>query len=173
MVAAFAAVFLRWPLNRTSFGICKQNDRPLVSAAAVHFEETCQYFSPLQSDGLPVRAAFFSIARKLTARQLCCLWRQSGRACHQSSDDRIAAWVARERFRESTSFIKRDSATMTMCWPPTGSRESQAKFTTSLTICPERLAAPICSSVDRAQARSARSRRQQAGDFCALPGRRR
>ena len=35
-----------------------------VSAAAVHFEETCQYFPHCQVTGVPVRAAFFSIAPK-------------------------------------------------------------------------------------------------------------
>jgi len=35
-----------------------------VSAAAVHFEETCQYFPHCKVTGVPVRAAFFSIAAK-------------------------------------------------------------------------------------------------------------
>ncbi len=35
-----------------------------VSAAAVHFEETCRYFPHCQVTGVPVRAAFFSIAAK-------------------------------------------------------------------------------------------------------------
>ncbi len=35
-----------------------------VSAAAVHFEETCQYFPHCRVTGVPVRAAFFSIAPK-------------------------------------------------------------------------------------------------------------
>jgi UDP-N-acetylglucosamine--N-acetylmuramyl-(pentapeptide) pyrophosphoryl-undecaprenol N-acetylglucosamine transferase len=35
-----------------------------VSAAAVHFEETCQYFPRCQVTGVPVRAAFFSIPPK-------------------------------------------------------------------------------------------------------------
>ncbi len=35
-----------------------------VSAAAVHFEETCQYFPHCTVTGVPVRAAFFSIAAK-------------------------------------------------------------------------------------------------------------
>src|SRR6202166_4923162 len=33
-----------------------------VSAAAVHFEETCRYFPNCRVTGVPVRAAFFSIA---------------------------------------------------------------------------------------------------------------
>src|SRR5215472_3525398 len=33
---------------------------PMVSAAAVHFEETCRYFSHCQVTGVPVREAFFS-----------------------------------------------------------------------------------------------------------------
>jgi UDP-N-acetylglucosamine--N-acetylmuramyl-(pentapeptide) pyrophosphoryl-undecaprenol N-acetylglucosamine transferase len=35
-----------------------------VSAAAVHFEETCQYFPHCRVTGVPVRAAFFSILPK-------------------------------------------------------------------------------------------------------------
>jgi UDP-N-acetylglucosamine--N-acetylmuramyl-(pentapeptide) pyrophosphoryl-undecaprenol N-acetylglucosamine transferase len=35
-----------------------------VSAAAVHFEETCQYFPHCQVTGVPVRSAFFDIASK-------------------------------------------------------------------------------------------------------------
>lgn len=35
-----------------------------VSAAAVHFEETCQYFPHCRVTGVPVRAAFFSISAK-------------------------------------------------------------------------------------------------------------
>ncbi|MFY9644122.1 MAG: undecaprenyldiphospho-muramoylpentapeptide beta-N-acetylglucosaminyltransferase [Terriglobales bacterium] len=35
-----------------------------VSAAAVHFEETCQYFPHCKVTGVPVRQAFFSIAAK-------------------------------------------------------------------------------------------------------------
>ena len=36
-----------------------------VSAAAVHFEETCRYFSNCRVTGVPVRAAFFSIPPKI------------------------------------------------------------------------------------------------------------
>jgi UDP-N-acetylglucosamine--N-acetylmuramyl-(pentapeptide) pyrophosphoryl-undecaprenol N-acetylglucosamine transferase len=35
-----------------------------VSAAAVHFDETCRYFPHCRVTGVPVRAAFFSIATK-------------------------------------------------------------------------------------------------------------
>lgn len=35
-----------------------------VSAAAVHFEETCRYFPRCRVTGVPVRASFFSIAAK-------------------------------------------------------------------------------------------------------------
>ena len=35
-----------------------------VSAAAVHFEETCKYFPHCRVTGVPVRAAFFSISAK-------------------------------------------------------------------------------------------------------------
>jgi len=36
-----------------------------VSAAAVHFEETCQYFPHCKVTGVPVRSAFFSIPPKI------------------------------------------------------------------------------------------------------------
>lgn len=36
-----------------------------VSAAAVHFEETCRYFRRCKVTGVPVRSAFFSIAPKI------------------------------------------------------------------------------------------------------------
>src|SRR5260370_26857237 len=35
-----------------------------VCAAAVHFEETCQYFPHCRVTGVPVRAAFFAIPPK-------------------------------------------------------------------------------------------------------------
>ena len=36
-----------------------------VSAAAVHFEETCQYFHNCKVTGVPVREAFFSVPQKV------------------------------------------------------------------------------------------------------------
>jgi UDP-N-acetylglucosamine--N-acetylmuramyl-(pentapeptide) pyrophosphoryl-undecaprenol N-acetylglucosamine transferase len=38
-----------------------------VSAAAVHFEETCQYFPHCRVTGVPVRSAFFSIPPKVAS----------------------------------------------------------------------------------------------------------
>ena len=35
-----------------------------VSAAAVHFEETCKYFPHCRVTGVPVRPAFFQISSK-------------------------------------------------------------------------------------------------------------
>ncbi len=40
-----------------------------VSAAAVHFEETCQYFPHCKVTGVPVRGAFFSIPPKVISSQ--------------------------------------------------------------------------------------------------------
>ena len=40
-----------------------------VSAAAVHFEETCRYFPNCRVTGVPVRAAFFSIPPKSSGTQ--------------------------------------------------------------------------------------------------------
>jgi UDP-N-acetylglucosamine--N-acetylmuramyl-(pentapeptide) pyrophosphoryl-undecaprenol N-acetylglucosamine transferase len=37
---------------------------PMVSAAAVHFDETCRYFRSCQVTGVPVRQQFFEIGRK-------------------------------------------------------------------------------------------------------------
>ena len=72
-----------------------------VSAAAVHFEETCRYFPNCRVTGVPVRAAFFSIPAKSWGRAHAAgLWRQSGRAGHQSGDDRVAGWFAREDSRD-------------------------------------------------------------------------
>jgi UDP-N-acetylglucosamine--N-acetylmuramyl-(pentapeptide) pyrophosphoryl-undecaprenol N-acetylglucosamine transferase len=41
---------------------------PMVSAAAVHFEETCRYFRHCQVTGIPVRHRFFEIGRKVDPR---------------------------------------------------------------------------------------------------------
>ena len=38
-----------------------------VSAAAVHFEETCQYFPHCRVTGVPVRSAFFSISKSISS----------------------------------------------------------------------------------------------------------
>jgi len=40
-----------------------------VSAAAVHFEETCEYFRNCKVTGVPVREAFFQIPQKSLARE--------------------------------------------------------------------------------------------------------
>src|SRR6202035_4718359 len=40
-----------------------------VSAAAVHFEETCEYFPHCQVTGVPVREAFFQIPPKVLDAQ--------------------------------------------------------------------------------------------------------
>jgi UDP-N-acetylglucosamine--N-acetylmuramyl-(pentapeptide) pyrophosphoryl-undecaprenol N-acetylglucosamine transferase len=42
---------------------------PMVSAAAVHFEETGRYFRRFQVTGVPVRHAFFEIAEKRTGER--------------------------------------------------------------------------------------------------------
>jgi UDP-N-acetylglucosamine--N-acetylmuramyl-(pentapeptide) pyrophosphoryl-undecaprenol N-acetylglucosamine transferase len=39
---------------------------PIVSSAAVHFEETCRYFRRCQVTGVPVRRAFFNLPPKPT-----------------------------------------------------------------------------------------------------------
>jgi UDP-N-acetylglucosamine--N-acetylmuramyl-(pentapeptide) pyrophosphoryl-undecaprenol N-acetylglucosamine transferase len=42
---------------------------PMVSAAAVHFEQTCRYFRRCQVTGVPVRQAFFEVATRETGRE--------------------------------------------------------------------------------------------------------
>ena len=69
-----------------------------VSAAAVHFEETCQYFPNCRVTGVPVRSAFFDCSRKKWRRAYAArFWRQSGRARHQSGDDAESLAGLRER----------------------------------------------------------------------------
>jgi UDP-N-acetylglucosamine--N-acetylmuramyl-(pentapeptide) pyrophosphoryl-undecaprenol N-acetylglucosamine transferase len=41
---------------------------PMVSAAAVHFQETCRFFRHCQVTGVPVRQQFFEIGRKSDSR---------------------------------------------------------------------------------------------------------
>ncbi len=48
-------------------GFANRMVAPFVSAAAVHFEETCEYFRNCQVTGVPVREAFFSIPLKAAA----------------------------------------------------------------------------------------------------------
>jgi UDP-N-acetylglucosamine--N-acetylmuramyl-(pentapeptide) pyrophosphoryl-undecaprenol N-acetylglucosamine transferase len=57
-----------------------------VSAAAVHFEETCRYFPRCKVTGVPVRAAFFSIPPKLggTSTLLVFGGSQGARAINQA-----------------------------------------------------------------------------------------
>jgi UDP-N-acetylglucosamine--N-acetylmuramyl-(pentapeptide) pyrophosphoryl-undecaprenol N-acetylglucosamine transferase len=45
-------------------GFANRMVAPFVSAAAVHFEETCEYFHNCKVTGVPVREAFFNIAAK-------------------------------------------------------------------------------------------------------------
>ena len=42
---------------------------PMVSAAAVHFEQTCRYFRRCQVTGVPVRQAFFEVATQEAGRE--------------------------------------------------------------------------------------------------------
>jgi UDP-N-acetylglucosamine--N-acetylmuramyl-(pentapeptide) pyrophosphoryl-undecaprenol N-acetylglucosamine transferase len=63
-----------------------------VSAAAVHFEETCQYFPHCQVTGVPVRGAFFSIPQKLggTPTLLVFGGSQGARAINQAMMESLA-----------------------------------------------------------------------------------
>src|SRR5450432_2614285 len=57
-----------------------------VSAAAVHFEETCQYFPHCKVTGVPVRAAFFSIPPKASGVPMLLVFggSQGARAINQA-----------------------------------------------------------------------------------------
>ena len=45
-------------------GLANRIMAPIVSSAAVHFEETCRYFQRCQVTGVPVRRAFFNLPHK-------------------------------------------------------------------------------------------------------------
>ena len=47
-------------------GLANRIMAPIVSSAAVHFEETCRYFQRCQVTGVPVRRAFFNLPPKPT-----------------------------------------------------------------------------------------------------------
>jgi UDP-N-acetylglucosamine--N-acetylmuramyl-(pentapeptide) pyrophosphoryl-undecaprenol N-acetylglucosamine transferase len=63
-----------------------------VSAAAVHFEETCQYFPNCRVTGVPVRSAFFSIPPKTggTPSLLVFGGSQGARAINQAMIESLA-----------------------------------------------------------------------------------
>jgi len=68
-----------------------------VSAAAVHFEETCRYFPNCRVTGVPVRAAFFSIPPKTggTPTLLVFGGSQGARAINQAMIESLAGLRAR------------------------------------------------------------------------------
>ncbi len=63
-----------------------------VSAAAVHFEETCRYFSNCRVTGVPVRAAFFSIPPKIGGMPTLLVFggSQGARAINQAMIESLA-----------------------------------------------------------------------------------
>src|SRR6202047_603545 len=63
-----------------------------VSAAAVHFEETCRYFPNCRVTGVPVRAAFFSIPPKTGGVPTLLVFggRQGARAINQAMMESLA-----------------------------------------------------------------------------------
>ena len=63
-----------------------------VSAAAVHFEETCQYFPNCKVTGVPVRAAFFSIPPKTAGPPTLLVFggSQGARAINQAMIESLA-----------------------------------------------------------------------------------
>jgi UDP-N-acetylglucosamine--N-acetylmuramyl-(pentapeptide) pyrophosphoryl-undecaprenol N-acetylglucosamine transferase len=68
-----------------------------VSAAAVHFEETCQYFPHCRVTGVPVRAAFFDIPMKTggTPTLLVFGGSQGARAINQAMTESLAGLRAK------------------------------------------------------------------------------
>ncbi len=68
-----------------------------VSAAAVHFEETCRYFPNCRVTGVPVREAFFSIAPKTGGPPTLLVFggSQGARAINQAMIESLAGLRAR------------------------------------------------------------------------------
>jgi len=68
-----------------------------VSAAAVHFEETCQYFPNCRVTGVPVRAAFFSIPLKTDGAPTLLVFggSQGARAINQAMIESLAGLRAK------------------------------------------------------------------------------
>jgi UDP-N-acetylglucosamine--N-acetylmuramyl-(pentapeptide) pyrophosphoryl-undecaprenol N-acetylglucosamine transferase len=68
-----------------------------VSAAAVHFEETCRYFPNCRVTGVPVRAAFFSIPPKSGGAPTLLVFggSQGARAINQAMIESLAGLRAR------------------------------------------------------------------------------
>jgi len=68
-----------------------------VSAAAVHFEETCRYFPSCKVTGVPVRSAFFSIPPKTGGAPSLLVFggSQGARAINQAMVESLAGLCAR------------------------------------------------------------------------------
>jgi UDP-N-acetylglucosamine--N-acetylmuramyl-(pentapeptide) pyrophosphoryl-undecaprenol N-acetylglucosamine transferase len=68
-----------------------------VSAAAVHFEETCQYFPHCRMTGVPVRAAFFDIPVKNAGAPTLLVFggSQGARAINQAMTESLAGLRAK------------------------------------------------------------------------------
>src|SRR5260370_41329932 len=68
-----------------------------VSAAAVHFAETKQYFRDAQVVGVPVRAEFFGVARPAGAHPPTLLVFGGGQGAHAINDAMMRALAAIRR----------------------------------------------------------------------------
>src|ERR1700686_1519127 len=68
-----------------------------VSAAAVHFEETCRYFQHCKVTGVPVRSAFFSIPPKIGGMPTLLVFggSQGARAINQAMIESLAGLRSR------------------------------------------------------------------------------
>jgi UDP-N-acetylglucosamine--N-acetylmuramyl-(pentapeptide) pyrophosphoryl-undecaprenol N-acetylglucosamine transferase len=68
-----------------------------VSAAAVHFEETCEYFPRCKVTGVPVRSAFFSIPAKVGGAPTLLVFggSQGARAINQAMIESLAGLRAK------------------------------------------------------------------------------
>ena len=132
-----------------------------VSAAAVHFEETCEYFPQCDSHRCAGAAGFFQIPTKARRpADAAGLRRKPGRARHQPGDDRILARPARKSARPPHHSSDRRARLQDVAAAYQRSRSIAAKFTSSSTTCQACSRAPICWSAAPAPARSQKSRQR-------------
>src|SRR6266851_1607067 len=125
----------------------------LVSAAAVHFEETAKYFRHAAVTGVPVRQAFFDVGVR-----------------PRDGTRTLLVFGRRQGFTSSTRPV---SVTTMTRWPPMTGWATRLRFSTLLRICRRHLHARIWSSAGRARARWRKLRRRGSPRFlCRSRGQR-
>jgi len=132
-----------------------------VSGAAVHFEETSNYFRHGEVTGVPVRQAFFEIPPKRggTPTVLVFGGSQGAHAINQAMIRCLP--VLQREAPEFTSFTRRASVTIMTRWRlinlwENRRRVSPARCASSSTTCRRPSREPIWSYADQARARSRR-----------------